>query len=171
MLRAMIEEINSGRVQRPELNSLRWMLVTGEALPPDLCDQWLAIYPAIPLLNAYGPTECSDDVTHYVIDESLPQGTAQIPIGRAVSNTRIYILDRSMQPVPIGAAGELCVAGDGVGRGYFNEPTRTADVFVPDPFSGEGGARMYRTGDLARYLADGRIEYLEIGRASCRERG
>ncbi|MCM3904257.1 MAG: amino acid adenylation domain-containing protein [Pyrinomonadaceae bacterium] len=159
MLRAMIEAINSGAVPAPEFKALRWMLVTGEALPPDLCRLWLALYPEIPLLNAYGPTECSDDVTHYIINEPPAADTVQMPIGRAISNTRIYVLDREMCPTPIGVPGELFVGGDGVGRGYLNETGRTADVFVPDPFS-ELGSRLYRTGDLARYLADGRIEYL-----------
>ncbi len=147
----------------PTLGSLRWMIPTGEALPPDLCRRWLALYPAIPLLNAYGPTECSDDVAHHPIPEAPPASMVHTPIGKPVANTQLYIVDRELRPLPTGVAGELCVGGLGVGRGYLAEPVRTAQVFVPDPFKGEGD-RLYRTGDLARWVMDstggGEIEFL-----------
>lgn len=142
-----------------KLDELRWLILTGEALPPDLCREWLRMYPAIPLMNAYGPTECSDDVTHYVIEESPAHEVRQMPIGRAIGNMRTYIIDQTGRLLPVGVPGELCVGGIGVGRGYLNDTLRTAGVFVPDAF-GEQGHRLYRTGDLARYLEDGRIEYL-----------
>ncbi|HEX6287625.1 MAG TPA: phosphopantetheine-binding protein, partial [Herpetosiphonaceae bacterium] len=88
---------------------------------------------------------------------SLP---SVIPIGRPIANTQLYVLDRQMQPVPLGAHGELYIGGDGVGRGYLNQPALTGATFVPDPFSGTGGGRLYKTGDLARYLADGTLEFL-----------
>jgi amino acid adenylation domain-containing protein len=157
LLRAMLEE--SGAVA-PSLSSLRWLIATGEALPPELCQRWLDDYPRVPLLNAYGPTECSDDVTHYAIREALPDGTLRTPIGRAVRNARVYVLDRALRPAPIGVPGELCVGGLCVGRGYLRDPARTAEVFVPDPLAAEPGARLYKTGDLARYRSDGEIEYL-----------
>ncbi|HYG64899.1 MAG TPA: amino acid adenylation domain-containing protein, partial [Thermoanaerobaculia bacterium] len=145
------------------LRSLRWMIPTGEALPPELARRWLDAYPQVPLLNAYGPTECSDDVSHHPLRD-VPEGAMQIPIGRPVGNTRLYVLDRGLRPLPAGVAGELCVGGAGVGRGYLLEPARTADVFVPDPFAGltgeEPGSRLYRTGDLARLLPDGTLEFL-----------
>jgi amino acid adenylation domain-containing protein len=147
-------------IEPPHLASLRWMIPTGEALPPEVCRAWFRLYPEIPLVNAYGPTECSDDVTHHPIYTPPPVDVLHIPIGRPIANTRLYILDARMQPVPAGVVGELCVAGDGVGRGYLNDAARTAEVFVPEPFVSEPGARMYRTGDLARYQRDGVIEFL-----------
>ncbi|MDO8844058.1 non-ribosomal peptide synthetase [Methylicorpusculum sp.] len=142
------------------LSKLRWMLPTGEALPPDLCQRWLKRYPYIPLLNAYGPAECSDDVSYHLITESPGSGVAQMPIGRPISNVQLYILDSFLEPVPIGVVGELHCAGFGVGRGYLNDPLRTAKSFIPDPFTSHPGGRIYKTGDLARYLQDGTIEYL-----------
>ena len=161
LLRAMLAELETrGAGGRPRLSKLRWLLVTGEALPPDLCQRWLALYPNVPLLNAYGPTECSDDVTHYVIAEAPAADATAIPIGQPLANMRAYILDRQLTLVPPGVPGELCVGGVGVGRGYFDDPARTAEVFVPDPFGDSPGARLYRTGDLARHRADGNIEFL-----------
>jgi amino acid adenylation domain-containing protein len=158
LLRGALEVVAADGALRGNLSALRWLLVTGEALPPELCRRWLELYPEIPLLNAYGPTECSDDVTHHVISES-PE-TARVPVGRPVANMRIHILDKGLRPLPVGIAGELCVAGVGVGRGYLDRPDLTAERFIPDPFSAEPGARLYRTGDLARYLAGGEIEFL-----------
>ncbi len=143
--------------------ALRWLLVTGEALPPELCREWLREFPRIPLMNAYGPTECSDDVTHYVVSEPPGPEVTHVPIGRPISNTQLYILNARMQAVPVGVAGELYVGGIGVGRGYLKDASQTAERFIPHPYSGAGGARLYRTGDLGRYLGDGNIEYL--GRA------
>ncbi|WXA99338.1 non-ribosomal peptide synthase/polyketide synthase [Pendulispora brunnea] len=143
--------------------ALRWLVPTGEALPPELARRWLGEYPSIPLLNAYGPTECSDDVTHYAIHEPPPDSVVHMPIGRPVANMRIYLLDAHLQPVPVGVPGELYVGGIGVGRGYLHDPERTAIAFVPDPFGSTPGARLYRTFDVARYLPDGNIEFL--GRA------
>lgn len=158
LLRMMIEELERGLDLAS--SQLRWMIPTGEALPPNLARQWLRRCPAIPLVNAYGPTECSDDVTHYIISEPPAADVVNMPIGRPIINTRMYILDEERQPVPIGVAGELYVGGIGVGRGYIYDDTRTAQAFVPDPFSANPQARLYKTGDKARYLPDGNIEYL-----------
>jgi amino acid adenylation domain-containing protein/non-ribosomal peptide synthase protein (TIGR01720 family) len=161
LLRSMLEEISfGGEARQVGLAALRWMIVTGEALPPELCRQWLDKYPGIPLLNAYGPTECSDDVTHHAIYSPPTEEASNIPIGRPVLNTRLYVLDGHLSPVPLGVSGELYVGGEGVGRGYLNRPALTAERFVPDPFSSEPGARLYRTGDLARHLPDGLVEFL-----------
>jgi amino acid adenylation domain-containing protein len=160
LLRVMLESIESGSDDYPRLEKLRWLIPTGEALPPEFCRRWLSIYPRIPLLNAYGPTECSDDVTHFPICQPLADWQLHTPIGRPISNMRLYILDGKLRPLPIGVSGELYVGGIGVGRGYLNEPQRTAEAFLPDPFSTEAGARLYKTGDLARYLPDGNIEFL-----------
>lgn len=160
MLRAMNETLADAGARRPAFAVLRWLIATGEELAPSLCHQWLSMYPAIPLLNAYGPTECSDDVTHHVITSPPAAGLLRVPIGRPIANTRLYVLDQWLQPVPLGASGELCVGGIGVGRGYLHDPRRTAEVFVPDPYSPTPGSRLYRTGDRARFLPDGTIEFL-----------
>ncbi|WP_447980435.1 amino acid adenylation domain-containing protein [Candidatus Nitrospira bockiana] len=139
---------------------LRWVLPTGEALSPELCRQWFARYPRIPLMNAYGPAECSDDVALCPIVEPPVSGAVHMPIGRPIPNLRLYVLNGAMEPVPVGVSGELCVGGVGVGRGYLNEPARTAEAFVPDPFGPDRGARLYKTGDVARYRADGTLEFL-----------
>ena len=156
LLRALLDEAESRGARRPPLRALRWMVLTGEALPPDLCRRWLRLYD-VPLMNAYGPTECSDDVTHQVVRQAPAES---VPIGRPVVNLRLHVLDGWLRPAPAGVAGELHVGGIGVGRGYLRDPARTAEVFLPDPFSGEPGARLYRTGDLARWRVDGALEFL-----------
>ncbi|PRA31359.1 non-ribosomal peptide synthetase [Pseudomonas poae] len=143
---------------RIRLDGLRWMLPTGEAMPPELAHQWLQRYPQIGLVNAYGPAECSDDVAFYRVDLASTRGT-YLPIGTPTDNNRLYLLDGALELVPQGAVGELCVAGTGVGRGYVSDPLRTAPVFVPNPF-GAPGERLYRTGDLARRRSDGVLEYV-----------
>lgn len=154
LMRALLDAI--AQDNRYPLEQLRWLIPTGEALPPRLANQWLQFYPQIPLLNAYGPTECSDDVTHYAIHQPLAPETVHTPIGRPVVNMQAYILDTQMQPTPIGVPGELWIGGVGVGRGYLNDPERTTAAFRPDPFAPEfitgPEARLYKTGDRARYL-------------------
>ena len=144
-----------------DLSRLRWLIPTGEALLPELCRRWLSRYPGIPLLNAYGPTECSDDVSFYPIWE-VPADAAWRPaIGRPVANMQLYVVDRDLQPQPLGVPGELCVGGEGLGRGYLGDPVRTALAFVPAPVAGAAlGARLYRTGDLGRWRAEGDLEFL-----------
>ncbi len=144
--------------ERMSLDGLRWMLPTGEAMPPELAHQWLLRYPDIGLVNAYGPAECSDDVAFFRVDLASTRGT-YLPIGTPTDNNRLYLLDGALALVPQGAVGELCVAGTGVGRGYVSDPLRTAQVFVPNPF-GAPGERLYRTGDLARRRNDGVLEYV-----------
>ncbi|KYF69550.1 non-ribosomal peptide synthetase, partial [Sorangium cellulosum] len=160
LLRGALDELESRPSWRPRLDGLRWLMLTGEALAPDLARRWLALYPQIPLMNAYGPTECSDDVAQHVIAEPPPEDAAYVPIGRPIQNTQLYVLDRRRQPVPIGVAGELYVGGDGVGRGYLHDPERTEAAFLPDPFSRAAGARLYRTGDLVRRLPGGELVFL-----------
>ncbi|WOH63683.1 amino acid adenylation domain-containing protein [Bradyrhizobium sp. BWA-3-5] len=117
------------------------------------------VHPRVRLINQYGPAE-----THVVTEHSLaadPSRWPQLPpIGRPISNTRIYLLDGHGEPVPFGAVGELHIGGAGIARGYLNRPELTAERFVADPFSGDPGARMFRTDDLARYLPDGNLEFL-----------
>ncbi|WP_248796649.1 non-ribosomal peptide synthetase [Pseudomonas sp. MWU13-2105] len=140
------------------LDGLRWLLPTGEAMPPELAYQWLQRYPQVGLVNAYGPAECSDDVAFFRVDEASTRGS-YLPIGLPTDNNRLYLLDGADELVPPGAVGELCVAGTGVGRGYVGDPLRTARVFVPHPFGGPG-ERLYRSGDLARRRVDGVLEYV-----------
>src|SRR5262249_11142979 len=135
--------------------------------------------PQIPLVNAYGPTECSDNVTQAVLVPATDMQIQTAPIGRPLANTQIYLLDEQMRPVPIGVPGEISIGGVGVGRGYLSDPVRTALAFVPHPFvelpartgavrivRGSDpvptgvGERLYRTGDMARYLDNGQIEFL-----------
>ncbi|MFJ3829410.1 amino acid adenylation domain-containing protein [Streptomyces sp. NPDC090046] len=146
----------------PALPALRWMISNGEALPAELCSRWFARYPAIALANLYGPTECSDDVTHaYARDLGAldAMGAAIVPIGRPLRNTRLHILGDDLRPVPHGVRGELYIAGDGVGRGYLGDPRRTAVTFLPDPFAADG-SRMYRTGDLVELRPDGQLAFV-----------
>ncbi|MEU8545998.1 amino acid adenylation domain-containing protein [Streptomyces roseoverticillatus] len=157
LLRTALDAWDAG-LPAPAPAALRWLMVTGEELPPELCDRWFARYPHVPVVNAYGPTECSDDVAHAVL--TGPVTGARTPIGKPVRNTRFYVLDERLRPVPVGVPGELYVAGRGVGRGYVSDPVRTAAVFVADPYAPAPGERMYRTGDQVRWRADGQLEFL-----------
>ncbi len=158
LLAVALEETRGA--EAPSLKALRWLLPTGEAVSPQLCRHWFGEYPGIPLMNAYGPSECSDDVTLFPIHRFTEEDGLKVSIGHPVANLQVSVLDKNLQLAPIGVAGELCVRGVGVGRGYLGQPDRTAAVFVPDPFSKEAGARMYRSGDRVRYLPDGRLEFL-----------
>ncbi|MEC4020707.1 non-ribosomal peptide synthetase, partial [Streptomyces sp. H27-D2] len=160
LLRVALDEWEAGAA-RPALGSLRALVVTGEALPADLCRRWLACFPAVPLVNAYGPTECSDDVTHAFIRTEDDLTSVRAPIGSAVRNTSLYVLGDGLRPVPAGVPGELYVGGVGVGRGYLDDPRRTAAVFIADPYAQRPGSRMYRTGDRVVHRPDGRLEFLE----------
>ncbi len=142
------------------LSSLRWLLATGEAVTPELCRLWFSRYPSIPLMNAYGPAECSDDVAVHAVTGSLPEGATHVPIGRPIPHLRLYGLDGYGEPVPFDVAGELYIGGIGVGRGYLNDPAKTAAAFVPDPFATEPGLRLYRSGDLVRFRSDDTLEFL-----------
>jgi amino acid adenylation domain-containing protein/FkbH-like protein len=139
---------------------LRTTMAGGEALDPKWVRAVLKDRPPQRLVNGYGPTENTTFTCCYEI-RGLEPGQTNVPIGKPISNTRVYILDRYLNPVPAGVAGELFTGGDGLARGYWNRPELTAEKFVPDPF-GEAGSSgfLYRTGDLARYLPDGSIEFL-----------
>ncbi|HET6977265.1 MAG TPA: amino acid adenylation domain-containing protein [Pyrinomonadaceae bacterium] len=161
-LRAMVEEMETiAPSLRPNLSSLKWLIVNGEALIPELCRRWFSVYSSNRLINAYGPTECSDDVTQYVIDESPAAASTKISIGEPLANMRMYVLDTKLAPVPVGVTGELYVGGIGVGRGYLSEPSRTAEIYIPDCFGNRPGARLYKTGDRVRWLSDGNLDFIE----------
>ncbi|MGP0591233.1 amino acid adenylation domain-containing protein, partial [Nitrospira sp. T9] len=142
------------------LSKLRWILPTGEALPPQLCRDWFERYPRIPLMNAYGPAECADDVAMAPITGPPSREQVCMPIGWPIRNVRLYVVDRWLGPAPIGVPGELCIGGSAVGRGYVQDPVRSAEAFVPDPFAPEHGARLYRTGDRVCRRTDGSLEFL-----------
>jgi amino acid adenylation domain-containing protein/non-ribosomal peptide synthase protein (TIGR01720 family) len=153
LLRVLLEEEGLSRA-----TSLRWLFCGGEALPVELEHRLRARLPSVTLVNLYGPTEATIDATSARCPSSSTGRT--VPIGRPVANTQLYLLDESLQPVPVGVPGELYLGGEGLARGYLRRPELTAERFIPHPFSGSPGARLYRTGDLARYLPDGSVEFL-----------
>ncbi|MCR8665602.1 amino acid adenylation domain-containing protein [Pseudomonas carnis] len=131
------------------------VMCSGEALPGSLVRRFKQQLPGIGLYNLYGPTEAAVDVTAW--NCARPEVPDNTPIGKPIANTRLYVLDGQLQPVPLGVVGELFIAGVQVARGYLNRPELTAERFLDDPFT---PGRMYRTGDLGRYLPDGTLEYL-----------
>ena len=144
----------------PDLfRSVRSVLVGGSACNPLSMRTVLERGAPERLLNAYGPTESTTFAASYVVRE-VPPGATAVPIGRPVTNTQIYVLDRHLQPVPVGVVGELYIGGDGLARGYYKRPELTVEKFVANPFSHMPGDRLYRTGDRVRYLPDGNIQYL-----------
>jgi len=159
-LRALLKELRRPGDSAPALPSLRWLVVTGEAFPADLCRDWLDLYPHIPLVNAYGPTECSDDVTQFFAYEPPIPRLFQVPIGKALQGSHIYALGEDLDQALPGSEGEIYVGGVGVGRGYLHDPAQTAQVFLPNPFSLNPGERFYKTGDLGLFLPDGNWQFL-----------
>src|SRR6185369_2254821 len=137
------------------------LIVGGEAVDPGAARTVLAGRPPRRLLNGYGPTETTTFAAWYPIRE-VPGGAASVPVGGALANTTLHVVDRSFAVVPRGVAGELAIGGDGLARGYLNRPDLTAERFVPHPWppAGQAGERLYRTGDLARHRADGALEVL-----------
>ena len=142
----------------------RRLVLGGEASGWGLVRKALSLVPGCSVFNHYGPTETTVGVLTYAVGGGVEGGEAGcVPLGRPLPNARVYVLDAHLNPVPVGAAGELHVGGAGLARGYLDRPGATAERFIPDPLSGEAGARLYRTGDLARHLPDGNVEFL--GRA------
>ncbi|MFE9926447.1 non-ribosomal peptide synthetase [Streptomyces sp. NPDC005774] len=159
MLHAFMEHTDNRTDRGHDLSSLRRVFASGEALSPHHVRRFHEVLggaPARPeLVNLYGPTEATVDVTHHPCADPAPR---TVPIGRPIDNVRLYVLDDTLRPCSAGEAGELCIAGVSLARGYLGRDRLTAERFVEDPFPGE--RRVYRTGDLARLLPDGSLEYL-----------
>ncbi|MCU0680747.1 MAG: amino acid adenylation domain-containing protein [Polyangiaceae bacterium] len=157
-LGALLDELDApgGPAGRPDLARVRTVSVGGEAVSPALCARFFRHFPGAKLVNCYGPTECADDVTHHDVAHVE---SGRMPIGRPVDNAELHVVDARLRPVGVGVVGELLVGGVPVGRGYVNDPARTAAAFVPDPFGARPGGRLYRTGDLARFRPDGVLEF------------
>ena len=154
LLRALLEQ-ESDLAER--LGHLRLWVSSGEALREDLVERFYERLPAATLLNLYGSSEASADSTVF---DTRGIGAFPVPIGRPIANHRVFLLDRSGLPVPVGVPGEIHIAGEGLARGYWDRPELTADRFRPDPFAADAGGRLYKTGDLGSYRADGTIDYL-----------
>ena len=157
MVPSYLEVVLSYLEQHPrELPDVQCISVTGEALKKELAQRWFAAKPAIKLVNAYGLTETSDDTNHEVMERA--PDTERVPLGRPISNVRVYVVDEHLSPVPLGSPGAIVFSGVCVGRGYVNDPERTRLAFMPDPH--REGQRLYCGGDYGRWLPDGKLDYL-----------
>ncbi|MEQ8477443.1 amino acid adenylation domain-containing protein [Fulvivirga sp.] len=153
LLTLFINEMSEQNVH--SLGHLRWMVSVGEPLTVSQVQKWYSLYPDIPILNSYGPTEASDAITHDVVDRPK-KDQVTISIGRPIQNAKVYILNEHMQLCPYGVTGEICVAGLGVGKGYWKEKQKTERAFIPNPFDSDRNFNtLYRTGDLGYLLPDG----------------
>ncbi|MGA8492969.1 MAG: amino acid adenylation domain-containing protein [Terriglobales bacterium] len=141
-----------------QLASLRTAIVAGESCPPELVKRHYALLAETNLFNEYGPTEAAVWSTVY---KCAPEQSGKlVPIGRPIPNARVYILDKYLNPLPVGVPGEFYVGGPGVARGYLNRPQETSERFIQDPFSRNSKDRLYKTGDLVRYLPSGDLELI-----------
>ncbi|HEY2116419.1 MAG TPA: amino acid adenylation domain-containing protein, partial [Candidatus Angelobacter sp.] len=152
---ALFNEV--GRLKPAMFNSVKSLLFGGEAVYPVTAAAVLEHGGPERLVNAYGPAECTTFSGWYVVKE-VARDAPSVPIGKAVANTQIYVLDRNMNLEPIGAMGKLYIGGEGLARGYWRRPELTAERFVPDPY-GQPGGRLYISGDLARWMDDGNLEF------------
>lgn len=163
-----LEVVLSYLDQHPRnMPDLRYVSVTGEALTKELAERWFAAMPGVGLVNAYGLTETSDDTNHEVMDR--PPDGDRVPLGRAIHNVYVYVVDEHLAPVPLGAPGEIVFSGICVGRGYINDPERTRLAYMNDPL--RPGQRLYRSGDYGRWRPDGKLEYLGRRDAQVKIRG
>ncbi|HET7463871.1 MAG TPA: amino acid adenylation domain-containing protein, partial [Longimicrobium sp.] len=145
--------------ERPGMfTGVRQLLAGGDVLSPAHVARVRRAHPELRLINGYGPTESTTFTACHTVRDGDENGA--IPLGSPIADTRVYVAGREMSPVPVGAAGELLIGGDGLARGYLNRPALTAEKFIPDPFSPVPGGRLYRTGDRARWRHDGTLEFL-----------
>jgi aspartate racemase len=140
------------------LRGLRQLLAGGDVLSVPHVKKVLRELPSCKLINGYGPTENTTFTCCFPVSAPAVNGT--VPIGHAISNTNVYVLDQYLNPAPLGIPGELYIGGDGLARGYLNRPELTAERFIRDPFGRKPGAQLYKTGDLVRYRKDGEIEFI-----------
>lgn len=157
VLSSAVEAMARGHRPRPRFESLRWLITGGEAIPPETCRRWLEATPRVPIINEYGPAECAVISTQQFVREAPRERT--VPIGATIRGAHGVVSDAQGELVPEGVTGELAIGGAGVGRGYVNDPAKTAERFVPDPFATTPGARCYRTGDLVQWHADGALRF------------
>ncbi|WP_157243978.1 non-ribosomal peptide synthetase, partial [Paenibacillus elgii] len=156
MVPSLLRVVLEACARRKEfLERLRYWSVSGEALPQALCERFFELLPGRTLINIYGSSEVAADATYHAMTSS-PQG-AGVPIGRPLRNMRVCLVDERLQLVPPGVAGEICVGGAGLARGYLHRPDWTAERFIDDPFGAGPGERLYRTGDIGRRLPDGTL--------------
>ena len=148
--------LESNEAERSKFETVKYVFLSGEALSASLVQRFYDMYDCnkVTLHNLYGPTECAVDVTYY---DCMPADIDPVPIGKPIYNTQMYVVDKYNNPVPMGVAGELCIAGVNVGQGYLNNPELTAEKFIDNPF-GEG--KLYKTGDLACWREDGNIVFI-----------
>ncbi|MGW2052246.1 amino acid adenylation domain-containing protein, partial [Streptomyces sp. NPDC001858] len=164
-----VPSVFAALLERGELEAdISTVVMAGEAISPVVAKKLRSVLPGSRIANCYGPTEATVYATSWYTDAELPDS---VPIGRPVANTRVYVLDGGLSPVPVGVAGELYIAGVQLARGYLGRAGLTAERFIADPFGGPEGSRMYRTGDLAKWSADGVLEFLGRADAQVKVRG
>ncbi|MCP5052114.1 MAG: amino acid adenylation domain-containing protein, partial [bacterium] len=154
LLKALNRELEQ---QQPGPVSLNKMLVGVEPIRDEVLEGYMRLNPDMRIINAYGPTETTICATSMLYTSHQPRGEI-VPIGAPLSNNQVVLLDAGNHPVPLGIAGEICISGDGVSRGYLNNPELTAEKYTPHPYF--EGKRMYRTGDLGRWLEGGNIRFI-----------
>ena len=156
-LRALLGSQEDG-----DLLPRKWLILGGEVLSRELAEQISKRSKGCQVINHYGPTETTVGSLTFTCEEQSDSArlSLTVPIGRPIANTEVYILDQLLKPVPVGVSGELFIGGDGLARGYLNQPEQTAERFISNPFSNDRKSRLYKTGDLARFLPEGDVEFL-----------
>ncbi|HSS49453.1 MAG TPA: non-ribosomal peptide synthetase, partial [Thermoanaerobaculia bacterium] len=158
LLEAMLTELPE--TGGPRLPCLEYLISNAETLPVPVARRWLERFPHVALVNTYGSTECSDDVTHQVFRRVSEVGEARVGVGRPIAGMQVLVLDEGLRPVPVGWPGQIAFSGVGLGRGYLGDAGKTAQTFVPDPWTEQPGGRLYLTGDQGRWGSGGNLEFL-----------
>ncbi|MBE6048598.1 MAG: amino acid adenylation domain-containing protein, partial [Clostridium sp.] len=159
LLSVFLDVVEKKSEQDRKLNKLRYTIVTGEEVSVNLVNRWFEHYKEVNIVNAYGPTEASDDITHYIIKDKFSEDVRRVSIGKPISNMKIYILDKYNKLAPIGVKGEICVTGIGVGAGYLNNESKTKESFIENSFEKDSKYLVYKTGDLGRWNENGLIDF------------